>query len=182
VGGEAIERPALRSESFDAVVNCTPVGMHSAAPGATPASARPSERASGRLSARSSARSSTQKGSRGGSPLEPGELNCRVVMDLIYRPRKTELLYRAERRGIETISGVEMFLAQGIAQWEIWTGERAPRAAMRRAVIRALADEERVSDRIDDRGVSSRHINDRAVASRLGADRRSAPPATPPTP
>jgi hypothetical protein len=52
---------------------------------------------------------------------------------------------------------------------------------MRRAVIRALADEERVSDRIDDRGVSFRHINDRAVASRHGDDRRSAPPATPPT-
>ena len=45
----------------------------------------------------------------------------------------------AARRGIETVSGVEMFVAQGTAQWEIWTGERAPEAAMRRAVLRALA-------------------------------------------
>jgi 3-dehydroquinate dehydratase/shikimate dehydrogenase len=75
------------------------------------------------------------------SPLEAAELNCRVVMDLVYRPRKTKLLQLAERRGIETISGVEMFLAQGTAQWEIWTGERAPVAAMRRAVLAALRDE-----------------------------------------
>lgn len=78
----------------------------------------------------------------GGSPLESRELNCRVVMDLVYRPRKTELLRRAERRGIKTISGVEMFLAQGVAQWEMWTGERAPEAAMRRAVLAALEEEE----------------------------------------
>jgi 3-dehydroquinate dehydratase/shikimate dehydrogenase len=78
----------------------------------------------------------------GGSPLESKELNCRVVMDLIYRPQKTELLRRAERRGIQTISGVEMFLAQGIAQWEMWTGKRAPEAAMRRAVLAALKEEE----------------------------------------
>ncbi len=78
----------------------------------------------------------------GRSPLEAAELNCRVVMDLIYRPMKTRLLELAERRGIETISGVEMFVAQGTAQWEIWTGIRAPVAAMRRAVLAALEAEE----------------------------------------
>lgn len=111
VGGESISRAALRHERFDALVNCTPVGMF---PG-------------------------------GGSPLEAGELNARVVMDLIYRPRQTELLKRAERRGIAVISGVDMFLEQGAAQWEIWTGQRAPRAVMRRAVLAALAAEERAS-------------------------------------
>jgi shikimate 5-dehydrogenase len=79
----------------------------------------------------------------GGSPLTARELNCRLVMDLIYRPRRTGLLRQAERRGIETISGVEMFLAQGIAQWEIWTGARAPEAEMRRVVDAALVREER---------------------------------------
>jgi len=76
------------------------------------------------------------------SPLEPAELNCRLVMDLIYRPMKTRLLELAARRGIETISGVEMFVAQGTAQWEIWTGVRAPVVAMRRAVLAALEAEE----------------------------------------
>src|SRR5262249_59689671 len=69
----------------------------------------------------------------GQSPLEARELNCRLVMDLIYRPRKTRLLRLAERRGIETINGVEKFVAQGTAQWEIWTGLRRPGPAMRRA-------------------------------------------------
>ncbi|HYL11341.1 MAG TPA: shikimate dehydrogenase [Candidatus Acidoferrales bacterium] len=77
------------------------------------------------------------------SPLAPGELNCRMVMDLIYRPRKTRLLRLAERRDIATISGVEMFLAQGTAQWEIWTGLRAPQTAMRRAILAVLKQEER---------------------------------------
>jgi 3-dehydroquinate dehydratase/shikimate dehydrogenase len=113
VGGEVVDRRALRSESFDAIVNCTPVGMY---PG-------------------------------GGSPLKASELNCRVVMDLIYRPQKTDLLRLAERRGIATISGVEMFLLQGAAQFEIWTGRRAPAAAMRRALLGALDAEERAGTR-----------------------------------
>jgi 3-dehydroquinate dehydratase / shikimate dehydrogenase len=81
------------------------------------------------------------------SPLQAVELNCRLVFDLIYRPRTTKLLQRAVRRGIETISGVEMFLAQGTAQWAIWTGERAPESAMRRAVLRALRNEEKMAAR-----------------------------------
>jgi 3-dehydroquinate dehydratase/shikimate dehydrogenase len=109
VGGQVIARPDLRHEFFNAIVNCTPVGMHP----------------------------------RGGTPLEDAELNCRVVMDMVYRPRLTELLRQAKRRRIETISGVEMFLAQGFAQYEIWTGERAPESAMRRAITTVLAREEK---------------------------------------
>jgi len=73
------------------------------------------------------------------SPLASRELNCRLVFDTIYRPRVTRLLQLAARRDIETVSGVEMFVAQGTAQWEIWTGRRAPVAAMRRALLLALA-------------------------------------------
>jgi len=108
VGGEAIDRREIASRSFDAIVNCTPVGLY---PG-------------------------------GGSPLEARELNCRLVMDLIYRPLKTELLRRAERRGIETISGVDMFVAQGVAQWELWMGESAPETVMRRVLLAELHKEE----------------------------------------
>jgi 3-dehydroquinate dehydratase/shikimate dehydrogenase len=79
------------------------------------------------------------------SPLAARELNCRLVFDLIYRPRVTKLMQLAALRGIETVSGVEMFLAQGTAQWEIWTGERAPVEAMRRAVLRALTREEKMT-------------------------------------
>jgi 3-dehydroquinate dehydratase / shikimate dehydrogenase len=75
------------------------------------------------------------------SPLESRELHCRIVMDLIYRPELTRLLQLAARKGIATVSGVEMFLAQGIAQWEMWMKRRAPEAPMRRAVLSALRAE-----------------------------------------
>ena len=81
------------------------------------------------------------------SPLAPGELHCRIVMDLIYRPQKTQLLKIAARKGIATVSGAEMFLAQGIAQWEIWMQKRAPEAFMRRAVLSALRAEEKSRQR-----------------------------------
>jgi len=81
------------------------------------------------------------------SPLAAGELNCRVVMDLIYRPMKTRLLELARRRGLIAISGVEMFLAQARWQWEIWTGLRPPEDAMRSAVVSLLRKEERAQAR-----------------------------------
>lgn len=76
------------------------------------------------------------------SPLAPGEMNCRLAFDTVYRPRNTKFLQLAAQRGIETVSGLEMFLAQGIAQWELWTGQSAPVAAMRRAVQEALRRDE----------------------------------------
>jgi 3-dehydroquinate dehydratase/shikimate dehydrogenase len=76
------------------------------------------------------------------SPLSAQELNCRIVMDLIYRPLDTELLKIARLKAIKTVSGVEMFLAQGFAQWELWTGKNTPKAAMRRAVLQSLRAEE----------------------------------------
>ena len=76
------------------------------------------------------------------SPLAAGELNCLLVMDLIYRPMRTKLLNLAASRGIACVSGVEMFLAQGFAQWEHWMGRKAPESRMRNAVLRALKNEE----------------------------------------
>jgi len=78
----------------------------------------------------------------GASPLSPRALNCDFVMDLIYRPLRTQLLRIAAKKGIKVISGVEMFLAQGFAQWELWTGKSAPEAEMRRAVMAKLRLEE----------------------------------------
>lgn len=114
IGGEVVPRRALRTESFDAILNATPVGMYPR---------------------------------YGISPLSPSELRCHIVMDLIYRPQRTQLLKIASRKGIATVSGLEMFLAQGIAQWEIWMEKRAPEVAMRRAVLQVLKDEEKARQR-----------------------------------
>jgi 3-dehydroquinate dehydratase / shikimate dehydrogenase len=77
------------------------------------------------------------------SPLTAAELHCRVVMDLIYRPQRTALLKIAAQKRISTISGVDMFVAQGVAQWEMWTRKIAPVARMRAAVLTALQSEAR---------------------------------------
>ena len=76
------------------------------------------------------------------SPMAASELNCSLVMDLIYRPIRTKLLRLAASRKIACVSGVEMFLAQGFTQWEHWMGGKAPESIMRNAVLRALKNEE----------------------------------------
>ena len=78
-----MDRRELAREKFDVIVNATPVGMQ------------------GR-----------QDGTADESPLEARELNCELVFDLVYRPMRTKLLQMAERQGIATLSGVEMFIAQ----------------------------------------------------------------------
>jgi shikimate dehydrogenase len=74
----------------------------------------------------------------GTSPLTAAELNCDLVMDMVYRPLRTKLLQIAAAKGIRTISGVEMFLAQGIAQWQLWMGAPAPVHAMRNVIFKTL--------------------------------------------
>ena len=76
------------------------------------------------------------------SPLSAQELRCKLVMDLIYRPFETRLLKLAKKKGIATVSGLEMFLAQGFAQWEVWTNTKPPESAMRRAVVSKVRSEQ----------------------------------------
>jgi len=85
------------------------------------------------------------------SPLSAKELNTQFVMDLIYRPMRTELLRIAERKRIGVISGVEMFLAQGFAQWELFVGGKAPETTMRQAVLRKLRADETSANRLRSR-------------------------------
>jgi 3-dehydroquinate dehydratase / shikimate dehydrogenase len=77
------------------------------------------------------------------SPLAPGELNCSLVFDLVYTPLQTKLLRIAAAKGIKTVSGAEMFLAQGVAQWGLWMKQPAPEAEMRKAVLGMLKAREK---------------------------------------
>jgi len=56
----------------------------------------------------------------------------------VYNPLETVLLARAREEGKEVIPGLEMFIEQAVRQFEIWTGEKAPRAAMQKAALEAL--------------------------------------------
>ncbi len=61
-----------------------------------------------------------------------------VVMDAVYNPLKTTLLQTAEVAGCTVISGVYMFIYQGVTQFELWTGKSAPVQVMSDVVIGAL--------------------------------------------
>jgi 3-dehydroquinate dehydratase / shikimate dehydrogenase len=64
----------------------------------------------------------------------PGE----VVFDMVYNPAETMLIQRAREQGKIVVPGLEMFIEQAVRQYEIWTGDAAPRAAMLKAAAEAL--------------------------------------------
>jgi 3-dehydroquinate dehydratase/shikimate dehydrogenase len=63
----------------------------------------------------------------------------KLVYDLVARPVTTALASEAKKAGVPTIGGVEMFIAQGVWQFEIWTGRDAPADVMRDSVMNFLA-------------------------------------------
>jgi len=95
-GAEAAAMDALADSRADVFINCTPIGMHPN-PDASPMDGMT-------------------------DLLSPGV----VVFDTIYNPIRTKLLRDAEQAGCVTIPGTEMFVRQGAAQFELWTGRAAP--------------------------------------------------------
>ena len=72
-----------------------------------------------------------------GSPLEEKQFSLkqtRAVYDMIYQPAETKLLVAAKAAGCKTANGIGMLVQQGAKAFEIWTGQSAPVAVMRRAV------------------------------------------------
>jgi shikimate dehydrogenase len=61
-----------------------------------------------------------------------------VVFDIVYTPLETKLLADARSRGLQTISGMEMFVNQAVLQFEQFTGHAAPVEVMRRVVMEHL--------------------------------------------
>jgi 3-dehydroquinate dehydratase/shikimate dehydrogenase len=62
-----------------------------------------------------------------------------IVFDMVYNPMETLLVRHAREQGKTVVCGTEMFLEQAARQFEIWTGESAPRAVMEKAAREALA-------------------------------------------
>ena len=73
------------------------------------------------------------------SPLAAIPASVKVVFDTVYNPPRTRLLEMAEAAGCKTVSGVEMFVNQAVAQFQLWTGKAAPVDVMRRVVMTELA-------------------------------------------
>ncbi len=67
-----------------------------------------------------------------------GKIPAGVVLDMVYNPSETQLIRRAKEQGALAIPGLEMFIEQAVKQFELWTGDTAPRAAMLNAALEAL--------------------------------------------
>jgi shikimate 5-dehydrogenase len=48
------------------------------------------------------------------------------------------LVKHAKEQGKTVVPGLEMFIEQAVRQFEIWTGETAPRSVMQKAAMEAL--------------------------------------------
>lgn len=67
-----------------------------------------------------------------------GRIPADIVLDMVYNPLETELTRRAREQGKTVIPGMRMFIEQAVRQFEMWTGEQAPRAVMEKAALEAL--------------------------------------------
>ena len=62
-----------------------------------------------------------------------------LVYDLVYNPFQTKLMSAADRATVPKIGGMAMLVAQGMKQFEIWTGKTAPMKEMSQAVLKKLS-------------------------------------------
>jgi shikimate 5-dehydrogenase len=69
-----------------------------------------------------------------------GAIPADVVFDMVYNPIETLLIRRAIEQGKTVVRGIDMFIEQAVKQFEIWTGESAPRPAMMKAALEALGE------------------------------------------
>ena len=67
-----------------------------------------------------------------------GTIPADIVFDMVYNPVETVLIRRAKEQGKVAVAGIDMFVEQAVRQFEVWTGESAPRAVMEKAAVEAL--------------------------------------------
>ncbi len=108
-GAKVLKPEALAKSAFDVILNATPVGMAGN-------SAKPILTA---------------------ADFDKG-LKTKLVFDIVYNPIDTPLIRLARQQNIPVITGIEMFVQQGVRQFEIWTGKPAPEEEMLRVVLHAL--------------------------------------------
>lgn len=58
-----------------------------------------------------------------------------IIFDAVYAPRETRFITEASQAGAYCIYGLEMLLYQGIEQFELYTGKKAPIEVMRSVLL-----------------------------------------------
>lgn len=64
----------------------------------------------------------------------------KFVYDLVTKPNDTPIIREAKKAGIPAIGGLEMLVAQGAKQFEIWTGKPAPVEQMKQLILARFAE------------------------------------------
>jgi len=62
-----------------------------------------------------------------------------TVVDMVYRPMRTQLLASAGRRGVKTVSGLDMLIQQAVPSFQAIFGQ-APQGDVRRLCLEALGE------------------------------------------
>lgn len=97
----------------DIIINTTSVGMEPRA-SETPLPQLAQKIAEARAATKTAAKSKTKT------------VGPKFVMDVVYRPRITQLLKDARAAGCRIITGEKMFLAQAAKAFKLWTGKKLP--------------------------------------------------------
>lgn len=63
-----------------------------------------------------------------------------IVYDMVYNPLTTTLLDDARAAGAETVSGIEMLVAQAAQAFFIWTGKEMPVGTVRSVLMREIGE------------------------------------------
>lgn len=80
--------------------------------------------------------------SLGQSPLPKEYIGSQhFCFDACYNPEKTQFLLDAESRGAKILNGLGMFVRQGAAQVQYWTGAQPPVEEMKQELLRILKRE-----------------------------------------
>lgn len=61
-----------------------------------------------------------------------------LVCDVVFNPPETPFLRTAKQHGLPTLDGLSMLVYQGVIGFELWTGQKAPEAVMKKALAEAL--------------------------------------------
>lgn len=75
-------------------------------------------------------------------PLEKTDLDKlnpeTLIYDIVYNPVKTVLIQEAQKRGLQTVGGLDMLIYQAERALEIWTGKSPDTKLMKIAALEAL--------------------------------------------
>lgn len=75
-------------------------------------------------------------------PLEKTDLDklnpATLIYDIVYNPVKTVLIQEAQKRGLQTVGGLDMLIYQAERAIEIWTGKSPDTKLMKIAALEAL--------------------------------------------